>query len=281
MLPVWLVEAGIYGDAAERLRREVERQGMVCMDVQYRAGKKPPDDILGRSQIADEACVIFWGTLPLMRQIQLYHGWTPGGWCNASNLECVVYYAYFGTFLLNDYYTILPGVEALRVMDRLFVDFGQDGKVFIRPSSVHKIFTGRLATYDEFRNATAPSRYDPTSLVVISEPKKVGREWRLVVADGVPVAASQYRNGDEIEIARGCPEEVMDFSTDMLRKVYWRPDRVFMMDVCESNGSLHLLELNSFSCSGLYDCDLSSTVEAVARIAKQEWEAGHATTLCR
>ena len=29
--------------------------------------------------------------------------------------------------------------------------------------------------------------------------------------------------------------------------------------------------LNGFSCSGLYDCDLGSTIEAVSRIAVREW----------
>jgi hypothetical protein len=239
MLPVWLVESGVYGDAADSLRREVARQGMVCTSVQYRMGKKPPEDILGCAHVPDDGCVVFWGALPLMRQIQLYHHWKPGGWCNISNLECAAYYAYFGPFLLNGYYALLTGVEAIRLMDRLFANLGREGKVFVRPSSVHKIFTGRLATYEEFRDAIAPSRYDPTSLVVVSEPKTTGREWRLVIADGVPVAASQYRNREEVKIVGGCPKEVMNFAADMLRKVSWRPDRVFIMDVCESDRSLY------------------------------------------
>jgi hypothetical protein len=277
MRPAWLIEAGIYRDAAESLKREVERQGMVCAQVQYRTGKKPPEDILGCPPIPDDGSVVFWGTLPLMRQIQLYHRWTPGGWCSPTHLDCAVYYAYFGPFLLNHYYTILPGVEAARLVDRLFDDFGRAGAVFVRPSSVHKLFTGTLASYEEFRNATAPSRYDPASLVVVSEPRTIGREWRIVVADGVPVASSQYRNGDNVEIVSGCPERVTDFVVDMLRRVYWRPEPVFVMDVCESQGALYLIELNSFSCSGLYACDLAATVDAVSRVATREWEATQAT----
>jgi hypothetical protein len=59
---------------------------------------------------------------------------------------------------------------------------------------------------------------------------------------------------------------------DMLAAVSWRPDPVLVMDLCESDGKIYLLELNSFSCSGLYACDLDAVVEAASKIARSEWE---------
>ncbi len=267
----WLIERGVYQEHARAFKAEVERQGMICAEVDYRPGKKPPDDILGCPSIADDACVVLWGTLPLMQQIQLHHSWVPGGWLHIENLDCSIYYAYFGPFLLNSNCSLLPGVEAIRLQEQLFHEFGSNDEIFVRPSGVHKLFTGTVAYKDDFRDAIAPSRYDPTNLVVVSTPKEIGREWRLVIVRDEVVAASQYRDNGAISVSRGCPAEVSQFVTDILRRVHWRPDSVFVMDVCESGDRLHVLELNSFSCSGFYDCDLAAIVRAASEVAEDEW----------
>lgn len=37
MQPIWIIEAGVFGQNAERLRAEVERQGMECWSVRQYA----------------------------------------------------------------------------------------------------------------------------------------------------------------------------------------------------------------------------------------------------
>lgn len=95
MKPTWLIERGVYREHALDFRAEVQRQGMVCIEVDYRPGKHPPEDMVGSSALTDDACVVLWGTFPLMQQIQLRRQWVPGGWCNIRNLKCSNYYAYF------------------------------------------------------------------------------------------------------------------------------------------------------------------------------------------
>jgi hypothetical protein len=271
MKPTWLIERGVYREHAAAFKSEVERQGMACAEVDYQPGRQPPDDILGCPSLADDACVILWGTLPLRQQIELRRSWIPGGWCNVDNLACESYFAYFGRYLLNNYYAIVPGVEAIRLQDQLFAEFGQNDEIFVRPSGVHKIFTGRVAYKDEFREAIAPSRYDPSTLIVVSSSKEIGREWRLVIAGDEIVASSQYRDCGVIRVSRDCPENVTQYASDMLAQVHWRPDRVFIMDICECDGRLHLLELNSFSCSCFYDCDLAEVIRVASTLAECEW----------
>ena len=43
------------------------------------------------------------------------------------------------------------------------------------------------------------------------------------------------------------------------------PDPVFVLDVCESDTGLHLLEINPFSGADLYGCDRAALVQAVHR----------------
>lgn len=273
MKPVWLIERGVFGKDVEPFLREVKRQGMTCAEVDYRPGQKPPHDIVGCPELPGNGCALFWGTLPLMQQIHLHHHWIPGGWCNLSGLECRTYYAYFGAYLLNQFYTILPGVEAIRLEDPLFETFGKGDQIFVRPNGVHKLFTGTMASKERFRDILAPTRYDPETLVVVSSPRVLQREWRLIVAERKVIAGCQYRNASGISISPDCPGSVVQFAQQILGKVFWQPDPLFVMDVCESEGNLSLLELNSFSCSGFYACDLPKVIEVASDVAQREWQA--------
>jgi hypothetical protein len=41
-----------------------------------------------------------------------------------------------------------------------------------------------------------------------------------------------------------------------------------MLDVGESEGDFHIVELNSFSCSGLYECELAPVVAMASETAR-------------
>ncbi|MCI0458765.1 MAG: ATP-grasp domain-containing protein [Gemmataceae bacterium] len=271
MRPTWLIEAGVYGAEADPLIAEIRRQGMAVEVVPHQTLVKGPLPVVGGRALAPGDRVIGYGTFPFARQIQLHHRWLPGAWCDPANLDCATYFAHFGRFLLNQHYALLPGVEAIRQQDWLFEVFGRDDEVFARPAGCHKLFTGRRITRDAFASALSPTRYDPGTLVLVAEPRPVEREWRLVVAGNEVIAASQYATAGERDLAPGCPGEVGRFVETMLAEVRWRPDPIFMVDVCASEGRLWLVELNGFSCSWLYRCDLSAVVTRASELAGAVW----------
>jgi hypothetical protein len=271
MRPVWLIEANVDGLPTEPLQAEIRRQGMTARVVKYLPILPVPKEIGGGESLPLDACVIFRGTLPLMRCIQAARRWQPGGWCNFRNLACSTYYAYFGPYLLNREYSLLPCAEALRLTDRLFKRHAIDARVFIRPDSVDKSFTGSLADHGTFTDTIAGMSLDPTTLVLVATPKKISDEWRLVIGNGAVLTGSQYVAGGVLQPTAACPTEVVDFATAMLQQVDWRPDPMFIMDVCASEDGLRLVELNSFSCSGHYLADLSVVVECASRLASCLW----------
>src|SRR5262245_56633200 len=173
--PVWLIEAGVYGSEIEPLAAEVRRQGMECRFVTYR------EIVKGPAPLPTGSCAIVYGAYPTVRNAILHRGWHPGGWCSSEDLDCDIYYPHFADFLLNRCIP-LPGVDAIREKEWLFGEFARDGKVFARPTSVHKLFLGRLIAEADFVTALAPTRYDPETRVVIAEPQELDREWWLVVA---------------------------------------------------------------------------------------------------
>jgi len=85
------------------------------------------------------------------------------------------------------------------------------------------------------------------------------------------ISSSQYAVEGQRAISAGCPSEVKSFTESVLSGVHWRPDPIFMVDVCESEGQLWLVELNSFSGSWLYQCELSSVVAAASDLAERVW----------
>jgi hypothetical protein len=271
MHPTWLIEAGVYGDEVTPLLGEIRRQGMTAEVVPHQVLRKGSTPVIGGQPLAPGACVLGYGTFPFARQIQLYHRWLPGAWCSADNLDCATYFAYFGRYLLNQHYAIMPGIEAIRQRDWLFEVFGRNEQIFARPTGCHKLFVGRCIDRASFAASLAPTRYDPTTLVVIAAPRPIEREWRMVVVGDRVVAGSQYAMRGERTITAECPAEVRAFAETMLAEVRWRPDPAFMLDVGESTGRLWLVELNGFSGSWLYRCDRSAVVAAASELAVQVW----------
>jgi hypothetical protein len=272
--PFWLLEADVLRDESEPLRREVRRQGMSAGLVHYDALASGYLDQVDRHRLVAHDCVIFRGTWPLWRHIQLrWPGWIPGGWFHTENLDCSTYYRHFGHYLLNQKHAILRGAEALETRDAVFEQFGSNGLVFVRPAGCVKLFTGRCVDYDSYPSALAPARYDPETRVVVAEPREIGREWRIIIVNGQPIAASQYLDAGSRSMEQGCPTAVTDFVRTVLAHVCWRPDDAFVMDVCEADEELRVLELNGFSCSGLYHCDLTAVVSAIGDLAARAWRS--------
>ncbi|HEY8505627.1 MAG TPA: ATP-grasp domain-containing protein [Gemmataceae bacterium] len=272
MRPVWLIEAGVYGPEADPLLAEVRRQGMAGAFVPYRALTGGAAPVVGGRPLAPDDCVIGYGTFPFARQIRLHHPWIPGAWCTPENLDCTIYFTHFVKFLLNQPCAILPGVEAISRADELFAAFGRGGEVFVRPAGCEKLFVGRRIGRDAFAAALAPARYDPETRVVVAAPREVAREWRLVVVGDRVVAGSRYAEGGVRSVAPGCPGEVRRFAEAVLAEAGWRPDPAFMLDVCESEGRLWLVELNAFSTSWLYACDLPAVVAEASTLAERQRE---------
>lgn len=267
MKPTWLIEANVAGLPSEALQAAIRRQGMSVHVVKPFLHAAAPADILGAETVPMDACVVFTGTLTLMRYIQQRRRWIPGGWCTFDNLACSKYYSYFGPFLLNRNYCLLPIAEAIRLKDQLDSHFAREGSLFVRPDSVDKSFSGKLVAANALASFLAPKETDPTTMVLVAEPQTITHEWRLFVAHGKVITGSQYRLHGETAVEAGLPSPVIEFANQVLAEVKWRPDPLFVMDVCETSAGFRIVELNSFSCSGQCECDLDVYVSVASQFA--------------
>ncbi len=278
----WLIEDYEHDSSLQPLMDEVRKQGMELSVVKYE-----PWESGEFNQYPNEDCVIFYGTLNLGRQLQKQKKWIPGVYCNFQKLCCITYYSYWGKYLFNNDYIMLPMMEIKRREDYVFDMLGVDDCIFIRPNSGAKTFTGQILKREEIDQefklfANYAAKPLDQIITVISSPKVIEKEWRFAVVDKKVVACSQYRdfakekvsdNKKEYElfIVEGS-EAGAKILAEKIAEEEWQPDIAYTLDICKSNGEYYLLEANSFSCSGLYESEPEPIVREISKAALREWE---------
>lgn len=286
----WILEPDVFKDNTDKLIEEIKKQGMEVNVIPY----IPFDDELAERCLniygADE-CVVFYGSLNFGKKLRKI-AWTPGVYLNEKAFECTSYYPYLKELLLHyQDYIMLPYGDLAEHKTRIFKYFNSD-KIFIRPNSGTKQFTGMVCTEDNFYDCVKLAGFydvEPELLVLISGVAPLEREWRFVIVDGEPVAGSLYRDWSAPEkITSGTVtrdyvlmnshslwEEAKDNNALMLAyeavKRY-NPDRCWTIDIAKTEyGTYHVLEIGCFSCAGLYGCDLEKVVKEVSASALKEW----------
>lgn len=269
----WLIDAGIFDAYHDELAAAVTRQGDAVASVNR---PNPPyewDDngSAYRKAFPKGSCVIAHADIDLVTRVVDDNIWTPGAFATVPHFFCSHYYAHFGRFLLNRDYMMLPFAELPRCRDVIFDTLGRDDRLFVRPDSPLKIFTGLTisrSTFDKDFDFMGFYEFPTESLIVVSSPKTITAEWRYVVADGKIVSGSQYVDrGTEVSLP-ATDASALDFARSVVASGY-QPDPVWVLDVCRSDdGGYHLLEIGGFSFASLYGCDKDAIVHAVSSVAQ-------------
>jgi hypothetical protein len=267
----WLIEEYEHDRSLQPLMDEIVEQGMDLVTTKYSPFESGTYDLFN-----DDDCVVFYGTLNLGRQLQREKPWIPGVYCNFKKLCCHTYYPYWGKYLLNNDYMMLPMLEILRKRDFVFNTFGKRECIFVRPDSGAKPITGQILEFEnldkEFKMFGDYAGNDLDQIVaVISSPKKIEIEWRFVVVDKKVITGSQYKKNNKLDINPFFDVEASELA-DKIAKEEWQPDKAYTLDICKAHGEYYLLEANSFSCSGLYELDPKPIVKEVSRVALEEWK---------
>lgn len=221
----------------------------------------------------EDGCVVAYGTHQFVKQaVKHYAGrWQPGAFSRTERHAYSVFSAHIGDLLLNDDFIILPFGEVLR---RGFAEFGD--AYFIKPDAVTKAFTGFVMRRDNFQTELTTMRekhvVDDELLCVVARPREIEAEFRFVVADREVVTGSQYRWDDRPDIRLDILPVCLEMAQEVARRP-WQPDRCYTCDVALIDGrtKARVVELNTFSSSGLYACDTRKIVEAVSAAALKEY----------
>jgi ATP-grasp domain, R2K clade family 2 len=266
----WLLEQGVF-DANDAFLAELVKRNYTYKEVRYLDFR--PET--ANQYFPDHECVLFRGTLNLGRQV-LRSSWIPGAYMDERNLRCTTYYTYFGPYLLNNRYFILPLGELIRRRVEILEYFGSSGELFIRPDSNMKSFRAGvfdLEVLNTMQSLGSELRRDETTLVLVSGQRSITQEWRFFAYKNEVVTGSLYLIGEEQvnETIKGGYLE--SYVAEVLKQVDWHPELLYTVDICESAGELYILELGSFSCAGEYGADLGLMIEVGARAALEDYAA--------
>lgn len=146
--------------------------------------------------------------------------------------------------------------------------------LFVRPDSGFKTFAGQRVMYGTLDHDI--STLDQTSgvmddtMVLVNPGIDIQGEFRFVIADHQVIAGSEYRWDGKLDVRRDWPEECWNLASRVAASD-WQVDIAYTCDVALTEEGPKIVELNGFSCAGLYACDLTKVVLGVSKAALREF----------
>jgi hypothetical protein len=262
----WAIETGIETEYEMKLVESAKKFGCNV----YSPSFIPFGVGLADPLLEVEGRIIFHGSLQGAKHAREDHGWEVHE--NAEELCCKYYYPRLIGKILNTPHTFIPYGCLNLVKEGLFKSFGQEDCIFVRPDSNRKIFTGTLVKREFWKERVELIGFyevKPEELCVVAPPVNIEKEWRFFVSNGKIITGSLYRDGSRSvrvlanEADTASAKELLDYCTEQ----GYNPDSIWVMDMCETRaGRRCILEVGSFSSSGLYACDTDKIVEAVINL---------------
>lgn len=194
-----------------------------------------------------------------MRHAAASHGWTPGIFdLYAQDFE--EQRSHWGEHMLNYHSTVCTLKDA----------HVSSGRMFIRPTKDTKYFSGRVFEADEFtrwqasvcaEDAHHNTSLSPTTQIQLARPVQIYAEYRFWVVGGEIITQSLYKRGNQVIYASEVDERVTAFVKDRIRE--WAPHESFVIDTCDCEAGLKIVEINTLNSAGFYAADVQRLVLAL------------------
>lgn len=274
----WMVETGLDEENEKRLLASLN--AMNGVEVQIRKLVPFGEGLQPGPSKEPEGPIVFHGSLQGAKWVQENTRWRPGAIANNPRLRCQSYYHVFNEYLLNRRHLFLPfGCFEDRKED-LFDWLGEDDCIFVRPDANDKPFTGQLVTRKTWaEDLEMIGFYDdvvtPETLCVVCAPQNIREEYRFFIQDGEVLTGSMYRKSAYTseytavsEVAE--PWAMAKLMAGLAKRKGYEPDPIWVLDMCkDAQRRTRVLEVGSFSCAGLYDCDTDILARVVTEIARE------------
>lgn len=223
-------------------------------------------DIFPEPTVPDPSSVVLFGSYVLWRYAEK-RNFRPG----VFKLRPFVHERAWHPYLLN-------GADALflRLYD-IPDSLSDDGKHwFLRPVDDSKeepgnvksageiiLLAKRVLQLDESEIPNGSLRHD--TLLMLTEPAKIFREWRLWIVDEKVVTFSLYREGSRVVYRQEIDDDAMEFAQ---RMVALNPGyaTAYVIDICRTDEGLKLLETNCLNAAGFYAADLGKLAIAIENL---------------
>jgi ATP-grasp domain, R2K clade family 3 len=153
--------------------------------------------------------------------------------------------------------------------------FSRNDEIFIRPDSGFKVFTGQVVDFSNFiEQKTVLEKFSsvvPETIIWTSPSLYINREFRVWICGGKVVTAAEY-SWKYDDVAGDIPNSIYDMAKK-IAEYPWQIDRSYVCDIhLAEDLTTSVIEFNSFSCSGLYNCDAKLLFKTVSDDIIKEWD---------
>lgn len=158
----------------------------------------------------------------------------------------------------------------------MFFNMFNTDKLFVRPNSAKKIFTGQVFTkeniFTEMQFLNQNSSVMPETIIWVGRAKAIEKEYRFWISDRKIAGYSEYSFDKSPLCTKTEPSKIVMDMANQVADYSWQVDRIYTVDITEHLDVAKIVELNSFSCAGLYNCDGKKLLETVSLDILAEWE---------
>lgn len=182
---------------------------------------------------------------------------------NFDNFLCCNYYPHYYKYLFNkDHCYVTAGTIVDQQFD-LVKQFGKDTKIFIRPNSGKKLFTGGVFDILDLEKEFEELNLEPETLLIVSSPKEMEWEGRFYCKDDKIITYSTYQLQGNMTKILSVPEGATKMAQEII-DFFPFSERFFTFDLCSPDlKNFYLLEFNGFFSAGLYSCDKKKIIETL------------------
>lgn len=182
--------------------------------------------------------------------------WHPGSMLN-DNHDYEVYSKHYGDNMLNYDSRVIRFGDA---------DFFSVEPFFARPTLDSKAFTGKvfdMGTWEELHRLSNGREHvlNDDTLVQVASVKRIQREMRFWVVNGIIVTASTYKMGSIVTTTPPIDPDAYHFCKKMVD--VFQLARAFVMDVCLSNDEYKVVECGCINSAGFYNADIQKLILAL------------------
>ena len=258
----WILEPDVYTECHDKLREALKLRGHKIIDW---------DDLWWTDGIPKSIPtnpIVFHGSLGNASRINQEMSWIPGSFCTVENFKCSNYFEKAQKWLLHKEWKVLPASQLVANPIAFENESELCEKIFVRPDSPLKPFSGRVLEVDKIslRSLDHGFYYEDENLPVVVAPiRNIGSEWRFVICNNKVITGSGYVADTRSPTELSSDDKVWSYAAKVANDIE-APEIVYVLDVCECDGDLHLIELNPFSGADLYACDSTKIVNAVVAL---------------
>lgn len=191
-----------------------------------------------------------------MRHAAKHYGWLPGVF-DLFHQDFEQQKLHWGEQMLNGN-SIVSSIQEATFNNSL---------MFVRPTQDSKFFSGRLFTREQFlkwqqsicdRSLPTTTRLTPETLIQMAKPIQIFSEYRFWIVKGKIVTQSLYKRGNSVVYSSEVDDRFLSYVRDRLEE--WLPLETFVMDICDTENGIKIVEINTLNSAGFYAANVQQLV---------------------